>query len=317
MCKKTIKCLLLTAVSLFIISSGVMKTHAQPDSPPELDGGAEDPERVRNPVSNFILQERYPETVYLQGAQTDNKVALTFDDGPDPRFTPQLLDVLKEHNVKATFFLMGARAAAYPDLIQRIINEGHIIGNHTYWHPNLVEAGDIETLEREIMQTEDILNVVIGYRTKLFRAPYGFLDNEIVEKLISLNYTVVGWSVDSLDWQELPPVQIADNVLSNLHPGAIILMHDGADWEGDRTNTIEALRQIIPEIREQGLAFETVPQLLIRLWSLSLHKYSHTRCLLLTNWRSKSPIIKCNAINSTADTSIAFGTLKRCKFAIK
>ncbi|MCM3766800.1 polysaccharide deacetylase family protein [Neobacillus niacini] len=258
----TRKLLMWLTVLIHMLSLGSMSVYAQTKNPPNMEGGAENKERVRHPVSFIILQQRYPETVVTRGPQTANKVALTFDDGPDPRFTPQILDILKEQNVKATFFLMGARAKAYPEIVKRIQDEGHIIGNHTYWHPNLVKQGDIATLEREVTQTENQLASQIGYRTKLFRAPYGFLNNELVEKLKSMNYTVVAWSVDSLDWYESPPEQIAYNVISNIHPGAIILMHDGAQWNEDRTNTIKSLRQIIPELKKQGITFETVPGLL-------------------------------------------------------
>ncbi|MCT8137153.1 polysaccharide deacetylase family protein [Anaerobacillus sp. CMMVII] len=230
---------------------------------PRLGGGSENSERNRQqPISNIVLQQRYPETVVLQGPATQNRIAITFDDGPDPRFSEQVLDVLREYNVPATFFLMGSRAIAYPEIVQRMINEGHIIGNHTYFHPNLVKEGDIATLEREVTRTEDTLNDLIGYRTKLFRAPYGFLYNELVEKLAELNYYIIVWSVDSLDWEEEPPAVIAANVLDNVQPGAIILMHDGGDWDADRTNTIDSLRQIIPTLKEQGYEFVTVPELL-------------------------------------------------------
>lgn len=209
-----------------------------------------------------ILQQRYPDTFFLQGSTTQNRVALTFDDGPDPRFTNDILDVLNQYNVPGTFFLMGSRAVAYPEIVTRIQSEGHVIGNHTYFHPNLVDESSLETLEREVTRTEDALNDIIGFRTRLFRPPYGFLYNELVEKLAEMNYLVIGWSVDSLDWQEDPPEVIASNVLGITHPGAIILMHDGADWDGDRTNTIEALKQIIPTLQEQGYEFVTVPELL-------------------------------------------------------
>lgn len=259
--RKIITILLLLTATVF---SGVEYTNAQQEEEiPNLEGGEESEERVRYPVSNIILQQRFPDTIVLSAAPTENKVALTFDDGPDPRFTPQILDLLAEHNIKATFFVTGARAEAFPDLMQRIIDEGHIIGNHTYSHVNLVDTNDIATLENEVQRTEDIINDIAGFRTKLFRAPYGFLYDELVEKLADMNYSVVGWSVDSLDWQESPPEVIAYNVISNIHPGAIILMHDGADETGDRTNTIEALREhIIPNLTEQGLEFVTVPELL-------------------------------------------------------
>ncbi|OIJ20793.1 chitooligosaccharide deacetylase [Anaerobacillus alkalidiazotrophicus] len=233
------------------------------DDFPELSGGAENPERNRQqPISNIILQQRYPETVVLQGPTTENRIALTFDDGPDPRFSEQVLDVLREYNIPATFFVMGSRAVAYPEIVERMVAEGHIIGNHTYFHPNLVKEADLDTLEREVTRTEDVLNEILGYRTRLFRAPYGFLYNELVEKLAELNYSIIVWSVDSLDWEEEPPAEIAANVLNHVHPGAIILMHDGGDWDADRTNTIESLRQIIPTLQQQGYEFVTVPELL-------------------------------------------------------
>lgn len=263
MTKKGFQFLLFVLIVLFVGAISGRMTHAQPNQEdlPEPEGGSELSERVRYPVANTILQQQYPETMVLSGDRSENKLALTFDDGPDPRFTPQILDVLEGYNVKATFFLMGARAEAHPELVKRMIDEGHIIANHTYWHPNLVNEDDVATLENEVNKTEDTLADQIGYRTKLFRAPYGFLNNELVEKLKEMNYSVVGWTVDSLDWQEAAPEVITYNVLSNIHPGAIILMHDGAEWEGDRTNTIKSLREIIPELKDQGFDFVTVPEL--------------------------------------------------------
>jgi peptidoglycan-N-acetylglucosamine deacetylase len=239
----------------------------KPDKPkeefPDLKGGSENPERERpQPVDMTILQERYPDTFILRGPTDQKRIALTFDDGPDPRFTEEVLKVLNQYNVSGTFFLMGSRAIAYPEIVKRLNNEGHVIGNHTYFHPNLVKEADIPTLEREVTRTENTLNDIIGYRTSLFRPPYGFLYNELVEKLAEMQYLIIGWSVDSLDWEEDPPEVIASTVLDNIHPGAIILMHDGADWDGDRTNTIAALRQIIPALQKQGYEFVTVPELL-------------------------------------------------------
>ncbi|MDN4608657.1 polysaccharide deacetylase family protein [Sporosarcina highlanderae] len=230
---------------------------------PDLDGGSENSVRdPQQPVDLRILQQRYPDIFFLQGPTDQKRVALTFDDGPDPRFSNDVLDVLKQYNVPATFFVLGSRAVANPEIVKRMQNEGHVIGNHTYAHPNLVEESDLSTLEQEVTKTEDALNGIIGYRTKLFRPPYGFLYNELVEKLRDMNYYVIGWSVDSLDWQEEPPEVIASNVLDITHPGAIILMHDGAESGGDRTNTIESLHQIIPTLLEQGYEFVTVPELL-------------------------------------------------------
>lgn len=230
---------------------------------PDLRGGPENRERVRQqPVDMRVLQQRYPKIFFLGGPTDQKRVALTFDDGPDPRFTNDVLDVLKQYNVRGTFFLLGSRAVAYPEIVKRIQSEGHVIGNHTYFHPNLVKDSDLESLEREVTRTENALNDIVGFRTRLFRPPYGFLYNELVEKLAEMQYLVIGWTVDSLDWQEDPPEVIASNVLDNVQPGANILMHDGADWDGDRTNTIKALHQIIPSLQEQGYEFVTIPELL-------------------------------------------------------
>jgi peptidoglycan/xylan/chitin deacetylase (PgdA/CDA1 family) len=190
-----------------------------------------------------------------------NQVALTFDDGPDIRFTPQVLDVLLGYQVKATFFLMGARAAEHSDIVRRIDAEGHAIGNHTYWHPNLPE----ESLERahwEITSTEDVLNQILGVRPRIFRPPYGALNRDIVELLEGMNYSVILWNVDSLDWTQPGAERIADIVLANAGPGSIILMHDGGDWTMDLSGTVNSLHQIIPRLQQAGLEFVTVPELL-------------------------------------------------------
>ena len=227
-----------------------------------LKGISQNSGQDQQPVDLRILQQRYPEIFILQGPTDQKRVALTFDDGPDPRFSNDVLDVLKQYNVPATFFLLGSKAVANPEIVKRMQNEGHVIGNHTYSHPNLVEESDLGTLESEVTKTEDALYDIIDYRTKLFRPPFGFLYNELVEKLGEMNYNVIAWSVDSLDWQEDPPEVIASRVVDNIHPGAIILMHDGAEPDEDRTNTIKSLHQIIPELQEQGYEFVTVPELL-------------------------------------------------------
>ncbi|WP_416150627.1 polysaccharide deacetylase family protein [Salipaludibacillus sp. HK11] len=232
------------------------------EDPPELTGGPERSHRILEPVPMTTLQQLYPDTIFLRGPTTANKIALTFDDGPDPRFTPEVLDVLREYEVPATFFLLGSRAEAYPDLTTRIVNDGHVVGNHTFWHPDLAAEGEVDILVNEVSRTEEVLEPLINYKTTLFRPPYGFLYEELVDELAILDYSVIGWSVDSQDWQELSPEQITENVVGEIHPGAIILMHDGTDAEGDQSETIESLRQIIPNLQDQGYEFVTVPELL-------------------------------------------------------
>src|SRR5690625_1756262 len=225
------------------------------------EGGGENVGREPNLVENAVLQRLYPNIVVLRGSLDENKVALSFDDGPDIRFTPQVLDVLSQHNVKATFFLMGARALEHHEIVRRIQNEGHAIGNHTYWHPNLTE----ESLERthwEVEVTNETIERIIGFQSRLFRPPYGALNQAIVELLGEMDHTVVLWNVDSLDWRQLGADVIADNILGNTMPGSIILMHDGGDWTMDLSGTVNALHEIILRLQQGGMEFVTIPELI-------------------------------------------------------
>lgn len=228
---------------------------------PELEGGSEMIVREPHPVSNDLLQREYPETVFLHGSRDRDEVALTFDDGPDIRFTPLVLDVLDRHDVKATFFLMGNRAKEHDEIVERIYDSGHAIGNHTYWHPNLPEE-KLDRLDWEVRETANVIEGITGFKPYMFRSPYGALNEEMVEKLRNMDQKVIGWDVDSLDWKQLAPDIIADNVLSNVSPGSIILMHDAGDWTMNLMGTVEALDQIITKLKEDDISFVTVPELL-------------------------------------------------------
>ncbi|HLR68888.1 polysaccharide deacetylase family protein [Virgibacillus alimentarius] len=213
-------------------------------------------------ASMYPLQTKYPDIMLYKG-KTDKKViALTFDDGPDQRFTPQVLEVLKKHNVKATFFLLGTRVHKYPEMVKRIDREGHIIGNHTYWHPDLTKTGK-QNLAWEIEKNEKELKELTNNVTDLFRAPYGAMNEDLVEKLGEMGYRGIGWSIDSEDWKSLTPEKIKQNILNYVHPGAIILMHSAGHWSQDLSGTAEALDQIIPYLKKKGYEFVTVPE----LWS--------------------------------------------------
>lgn len=226
-----------------------------------LEGGSETDTREPHPVSNDQLQRQYPDVLFLHGDRQNNEVALTFDDGPDIRFTPLVLDMLKKHDVKATFFLMGNRAKEHDEIVQRIHEEGHAIGNHTYWHPNLPKE-QLDRLDWEIKETEQVIENIVGFKPKLFRSPYGALNEEMVETLDHLGNKVIGWDVDSLDWKQLEADLIADNILSNVSPGSIILMHDGGDWTMDLMGTVESLDEVITKLKEDDISFVTVPELL-------------------------------------------------------
>ncbi len=198
-------------------------------------------------------------------------VALTFDDGPDPRWTPAILDILKQENVSATFFVIGKNGQAYPDLMRRLVNEGHEIGNHTYTHPNLGEIPASLT-ELELNATQRLIESETGRSTVLFRPPY-FGDaeadkpQEVEPALLAqkLGYLMVGLRIDPDDWQ-LPVTadEIVDRTMQRAadnNPdtrGQVILLHDSG---GNRAATVEALPRLIHELRARGYRFVPVSEL--------------------------------------------------------
>ncbi|QDI93044.1 polysaccharide deacetylase family protein [Salicibibacter halophilus] len=252
--KKWMFLILLSLISYGIGSGAVQADHD--DDPPSLRGGSEEDVRNPDPVSIMELQMQFPGVVFFQGDPASNQIALTFDDGPDPRFTEPILDTLQFHDVPATFFVMGARAETYPEFLERMDEEGHDVGNHTFWHPNLAEES-VEQMEWEVEQTEEVVEDVIGYRPRLFRPPYGNVTVEQTERLAALDNVVIGWSVDSMDWEQIPAGEIVENVLDHTGGGDIMLMHDGGDWTQE-IQTPEALNDVITELQEQGYEFVTV-----------------------------------------------------------
>ncbi|HEX4046982.1 MAG TPA: polysaccharide deacetylase family protein [Elusimicrobiota bacterium] len=185
------------------------------------------------------------------------EVALTFDDGPSVPYTGQVLDILSKNHIHATFFLCGANAERYPDLVRRIQAEGHEIGNHTYSHPwlYLMERGKIAA---EIDRTQDILQRITGRRPRYFRPPYGVRWFSLWPILAERGLTMVMWSIRGYDGR-YGADGIARTTLDQLQPGGIILLHDGFEThkpsEVDRSNTVRALPAIISGIRRAGYKF--------------------------------------------------------------
>jgi peptidoglycan/xylan/chitin deacetylase (PgdA/CDA1 family) len=153
-------------------------------------------------------------------------IAMTFDDGPSSENTPRLLEMLKQRNIKATFFLIGENAAANPDLVRRILAEGHEIGNHSWTHPQLSKLSD-DRVTTEITKTQGAIKDASGYTPTLLRPPYGAItarQREWIENQFGLN--IILWSVDPLDWKRPGASVITQRILSQVRPGAIILSHD-------------------------------------------------------------------------------------------
>ncbi|WP_156807442.1 polysaccharide deacetylase family protein [Effusibacillus pohliae] len=226
---------------------------------PDLTGGPESQNRTARTTPREGTDPS--RILYFSGPRTAKQVALTFDDGPDLRFTPQILDILKQNGVKATFFIVGTRAQAHPEMVRRIVAEGHAIGNHTWDHPKLTKLTP-QQIRDEVVRTDQLLDSIVGYYPALFRPPYGLTNPDIVREIGAMGYKIIDWSVDTRDWAGTPVPQMMDYVRTELRPGAIILEHCAGGRSEDLSNTVSALPQIIDTLKAQGYTFVTVPQLL-------------------------------------------------------
>jgi chitin deacetylase len=188
-----------------------------------------------------------------------NVIALTFDDGPSPKTTPQVLDILKRENVKATFFVVGNLIQNYPQLLKKVVAEGHAIGNHTWNHGYRHHSPSVAA--RELNNTGTLIYKLTGVKTELFRPPGGILNNGLVSYAQQSKYAVIMWSADPKDWQSrrITVSGLINNVLDYAQPGGIILLHDGG---GDRSKTVQALPKLIAELKQRGYQFVTMPELL-------------------------------------------------------
>ena len=205
-------------------------------------------------TANYVKFAQFP-TLYHQGAGSEHQVAITFDDGPDPRWTPKILDILKAANVKAAFFLVGVNAERYPSLVRRIVDEGHEIGNHTYYHPNLALCWP-EHIRLELNATQLLLETITGRATTLFRPPYAADTgptqlSELAPLKIAeeLNYLVVLENIDPQDWAKPGADIILRRIKQQRHDGSVILLHDAG---GDRSQTVEALPRILDWLHKRG-----------------------------------------------------------------
>jgi cellulose synthase/poly-beta-1,6-N-acetylglucosamine synthase-like glycosyltransferase/peptidoglycan/xylan/chitin deacetylase (PgdA/CDA1 family)/spore germination protein YaaH len=205
-------------------------------------------------TANYVKFAEFP-TLYHQGAGGEHQVAITFDDGPDPRWTPKILDILKAANVNATFFVVGVNAERYPALVRRIVNEGHEIGNHTYYHPNLALCWP-EHIRLELNATQLLLETITGRATTLFRPPYAADTgptelSELAPLKIAedLNYLVVLENIDPQDWAKPGAEIIVRRIKQQRHDGSVILLHDAG---GDRSQTVEALPRILDWLHTRG-----------------------------------------------------------------
>ena len=191
------------------------------------------------------------------GARETKRIALSFDDGPHPRFTPIILDLLARYGIKATFFMIGSNVKNYPTIARAVMEHGHEIGNHTFTHPHMRMLTD-EELRNEVQKTEDILAQNGIPRPRLFRPPEGFRSKQQVKMLSDVGYTTVIWSLDTNDWQGRASTEIVSVVLGGIRGGDILLFHDYTSQK----NTITALEELIPKLLKDGYEFVTVSELI-------------------------------------------------------
>ncbi len=188
-------------------------------------------------------------------------IAFTFDDGPNAKTTPQILDILKQYDAKATFFVVGNRIDANQNILKRQIEEGHEVANHTYNHLFFDKAYPLEKINKEIESTKNKLLEVTQQFTPWFRPPGGIINDDVIKVAQSQGYTVVLWSwhQDTRDWASPGVGYIVNKVLNNARNGDIVLMHDSIYG---KNQTAESLKQILPVLKEKGFTFVTVSELM-------------------------------------------------------
>jgi len=203
------------------------------------------------------LANKNIDTLFINGFTKEKKVCLTFDDGPDLAATPKVLAILKENNIKGSFFFIGENVRLYPNIVKEAYNSGNLVLCHSYSHPEFTKLKE-EDINKQLEKTENEIYKVIGKKPAIIRPPYGDINQNTIDILSKANYKTVLWSIDTLDWSQREKTNIVNNVINNIRPGDIILMHTGKDKEA----SIDALPEIIANLKEMGYSFTTIDELL-------------------------------------------------------
>ncbi|AJY75724.1 polysaccharide deacetylase family protein [Paenibacillus beijingensis] len=217
----------------------------------------------RRQISWTELRRRFRGTFTTRGPAVPRRVALTFDDVPDTEFTPKVLDILARYHVKATFFIVGQRAKEHPEMVRRIVREGHAIGNHSYNHMVFSNLSQ-HKFSLQIAKTESILKSIVGFAPRYIRPPYGEITPGQLEWARKHGYYIVNWNVDSEDWRSISSGRVLQNIKRTLTPGSIVLQHAGGGVGEDLSGTVKALPELIGYLRQKGYEIVTLPELLGR-----------------------------------------------------
>jgi len=191
------------------------------------------------------------------------RIYLTFDDGPNERATPAILETLAASSIPAAFFMVGDHVQRFPRLARQVVQEGHMVGNHTYNHVKLHFAGP-QKIRTQLQKTHETIESITGVAARSFRAPHGYRSPFLISIIVDMSYTVFGWTFGVFDTAKPGAEEIRRRVRKRLRPGAIVLLHDGDgyDPEGDRMQTADALPGIIEDARSAGYEFAPLSELL-------------------------------------------------------
>ncbi len=209
-------------------------------------------------ASNVKADDKSFAKVYRYRKNENMQIALTFDDGPHPIYTPKILKILEKYNIKATFFMIGENILNYPKIARSVSDAGHEIGNHTFHHKVTSKLSESE-IRDEIRACDDALFSILGKETSIIRPPAGNLIEPLLRVCGEIEYSVILWNIDTMDWTHRTPYDIYSNVMKNIDSGDIILMHD---YIGKKSPTPEALEMILPKLIEMGYKFVTVSELI-------------------------------------------------------
>ncbi|UTW63676.1 polysaccharide deacetylase family protein [bacterium SCSIO 12741] len=197
-----------------------------------------------------IRANMFTETI-CKNPEAKGQISITFDDGPHPEFTPKLLDILKRENIQATFFCIGHKMESHPDLVQRLHQEGHLIGNHTYSHSKFIDLTPIKKFAAEIQKTSDLTQKLIGLKPRFFRPPYGITNPRVAGGIKRAGVLSIGWSIRSFDTVNKETDKVVRKVTRKLESGDILLFHDHLEW------STEILEKFLVEVRQTE--FKIVP----------------------------------------------------------
>ncbi len=235
---------LATALSLFL---GLAESPAAPNSP-TLEN-----ERAVGPAGTVAAT---PALSYSAVHVDGPFIAMTFDDGPSAKLTPELLDILAQHHIHATFFVIGKNVVDHPEILQRAVREGHEIGNHSWSHPAFGKMRD-ESVRAELQKTDDAIRAAIGTRPVLMRPPYGSITARQKHWInAEFGYRIILWDVDPLDWKRPGPTVVTSRIVRETRPGSIILSHD------IHPGTIKAMPVAFDQLQAKGFKFVTVSELI-------------------------------------------------------